>query len=206
MRNVIIFVLELYQSIVWSIGKQPYEIKKMSNPNQSYKHRVIKYYAKKYKCKTFIETGIYLGGTVQAVKDHFKDVHSIEVAKKLYEDNCRRFRNDKKVHLYCGDSMLMLGKMIDKARGKNRILFFLDGHYSGGVTGMGTTETPVEYEIETIFSKLKGRHFVVLIDDARAFTGEHDYPVLGDFMKELQAKGGDRADVSVKSDIIRVIV
>lgn len=102
--------------------------------------------------------------------------------------------------------MLMLGKMIDKARGKNRILFFLDGHYSGGVTGMGTTETPVEYEIETIFSKLKGRHFVVLIDDARAFTGEHDYPVLGDFMKELQAKGGDRADVSVKSDIIRVIV
>lgn len=85
MRNVIIFVLELYQSIVWSIGKQPYEIKKMSNPNQSYKHRVIKYYAKKYKCKTFIETGTYLGGTVQAVKDHFKDVHSIEVAKKLYE-------------------------------------------------------------------------------------------------------------------------
>lgn len=54
MRNVIIFVLELYQSIVWSIGKQPYEIKKMSNPNQSYKHRVIKYYAKNINVKLLL--------------------------------------------------------------------------------------------------------------------------------------------------------
>lgn len=144
------------------------------------------------------------GGTTQAVKKNFHEIHTIEVVKSLYEDNCKRFAKDKKIHLYCGDSKNMLGEMIDRVRNKKRILFFLDGHYSGGETGMGAVATPVEHEIETIYKKLPGKHFVILIDDARCFTGEAGYPVLKDFVGKLRLR--ENVDVSVKGDIIRVIV
>lgn len=68
--------------------------------------------------------------------------------------------------------------MIEKVEDKERILFFLDGHYSGGGTGMGRESMSNSGKMNIIFSKLTGKYFVILIDDARCFIGEHSYSEL----------------------------
>lgn len=204
MRKVIIYFYELYQSLVYARGGVPYEIRKMCKPPQPYKQRVIRYYARKYGCVSFIETGTWRGATTKAVARNFKELHTVEVVETLYRENCERFKQMKKIHLYCGDSAVMLGEMIDNVRNKKNILFFLDGHYSGGDTGKGLYETPIIQEIEAIFSKLKGYHFVILIDDAGDFKGDNGYPRLEDFVENLTSR--ENTKVEVKSDIIRVVV
>lgn len=47
-------------------------------------------------------------------------------------------------------------------------LFYLDGHWSSGVTGRGASDCPIIPELDAIFAR--GNHDdVVLIDDARLF-------------------------------------
>ena len=69
-------------------------------------------------------------------------------------------------------------------------LFWLDGHYSGGVTALGTTTTPIFAELQEIeLSKRKSD--VILIDDIRLFNGHDGYPTLEDltdFIYKLNPK------------------
>ena len=65
-------------------------------------------------------------------------------------------------------------------------LFFLDGHYSGDITARGDKETPVLEELGALLSDGRFEH-VVVVDDARCFTGQNDYPTL-DHLKTFVAE------------------
>lgn len=80
-------------------------------------------------------------------------------------------------------------------------LFWLDGHYSGGVTARGDMETPVSAELQAILASPIAGH-VILIDDVRCFDGSHDYPHLDEFMAVIRADGRYYAEVS--ADILRL--
>ena len=56
-------------------------------------------------------------------------------------------------------------------------LFWLDGHYSAGLTARGATDCPIYVELESIaqLCKVPG---VVLTDDALCFGRDKDYPSL----------------------------
>ena len=56
-------------------------------------------------------------------------------------------------------------------------LFYLDGHYSSGMTDKGDKETPISEELQTILGAKTFNH-VVVIDDARCFGIDPDYPML----------------------------
>lgn len=63
------------------------------------------------------------------------------------------------------------------------INFWLDGHYSSGVTWKGEKETPILDELRSISENLSHLDRVcVLVDDIRMFgangTGQNDYPSL----------------------------
>ena len=82
-------------------------------------------------------------------------------------------------------------------------LFWLDAHYSGGPTAKAEVETPIMQELDCIFAHPEAEEHILLIDDARCFTGENDYPSL----KTLEGFIRDTNpgwSFEVKDDIIRI--
>ncbi len=164
------------------------------------KQATIRGYAKKYGLKTLVETGTYLGSMVNAMKGEFDEIISIELDQKLSEMARRRFAHYGHISIIQGDSARILPKLL-LAR-KNRCLFWLDGHYSGGITAKGARETPIVQELLEILRHPVDGH-VVLVDDARDFNGERDYPTLAEIRQLI---GEHRPDwkIEVKDDIIRI--
>jgi hypothetical protein len=81
-------------------------------------------------------------------------------------------------------------------------LFWLDGHYSGGITAKGPLDTPIVKELDSILNHSVTGH-VILIDDARCFVGENDYPTI-DELREILHTERPRWVFEVKDDIIRI--
>lgn len=210
-EKIFYFILSL-ESIIWATGKRCMHITRTlhitfpKKPPQEYKHYVIRHYARKYHCNKLVETGTCLGDTLFKLRKRFTELYSIEVVEDLYKDNKTRFKDIKNVHLYLGDSALKLKKMIEDANTKDAILcFWLDGHYSGGITGMGGGRVcPIYEELNTIFTMLQNRRFVILIDDAGDFDGV-EYPDINDVKKYIEKIGKNRINMQIKSDIIRVV-
>jgi hypothetical protein len=150
--------------------------------NHLYKLQRIKAVAKKYSCNSFIETGTFYGQTINAIRKEFKDVLSAELYEPLYEYNKKAFSNIDNVTIYLGDSSSMLTLMIKESTG--RILFWLDGHYSGNGTACGDIESPILTELDIIKNDGNIDH-CILIDDARLFTGTDGYPTLDETFNKI---------------------
>jgi hypothetical protein len=141
--------------------------------NHVHKKRRISEIAKKYNCQTLIETGTFYGQMVNFAKNRFDLVKSIELFEPLYELNRAAFSRNKNVEILQGNSTERLAEAISKSKG--RILFWLDGHYSGDGTGCGDDISPIITELKVISEALR-RDNCILIDDARLFTGTGGYP------------------------------
>jgi hypothetical protein len=173
---------------------------KSAPPPHLVKQMVIKEYFEKFKTPIFIETGTYLGDMVYAVKDIFDCIYSVELDVDLWRNACARFTKAKNIIIVHGDSGEMLGRILDSIA--KPCLFWLDGHYSAGVTAKGELMTPIQKELTCIFSHPLSKHHIILIDDARLFTGENDYPsiqLLGDWILSVGLN-----NFEVKDDIIRI--
>lgn len=164
------------------------------------KQRVIGDFARRYGSRVFIETGTHMGTMVEAVKRDFDAVYSIELADALYANAVRRFRNDPQVHILHGDSGKVLPDLIRELT--RPALFWLDGHYSGGVTACGDKETPISEELSAVLAHPVPGH-VILIDDARCFTGAADYPELEALRRSVLNARPDHL-FEVADDIIRI--
>ncbi len=156
----------------------------------------ILYHALVYKINVLVETGTYLGDMVWAQKDYFQKIYSIELSEELFQKAKRRFRNKGNVELIQGDSSEKISEILSKIM--SPVLFWLDGHYSGGITAKGAKVCPIYGELEHVF-KSSYSH-VILIDDARLFTGNDDYPTLN----ELSGFVSDNSTykMKVENDII----
>jgi hypothetical protein len=82
-------------------------------------------------------------------------------------------------------------------------IFWLDGHYSAGITAKGDKECPIFEELNAILNKNEFNH-ILLIDDARCFIGEGDYPTIEELTNYVKTK--DKSyQVVVEHDIIRFV-
>jgi hypothetical protein len=169
-------------------------------PPQRFKQLVIKEYANKYKTTIFIETGTYLGETIDYCKSIFKKVISIELDVTLFNNAKHKFAHENKINIYNGDSGILLEKVLTNI--EEPCLFWLDGHYSEGMTAKGELNTPIINELNHIFNHQIDNH-VVLIDDARCFTGEDDYPTL-DYLRDFIYEKDPNMQFKVENDIIRI--
>lgn len=140
-----------------------------------YKQAQLIRIGREFSCETFVETGTYLGDTVEAMRHHFTKVLSVELSPELFAQNQQRFKHVKNVWLWCGDSGQMLAGMLPHIQGK--ALFWLDGHYSGGRTARGDTDCPIIKELQAIACHSRKDHCIV-IDDARCFGVLADYPTI----------------------------
>jgi hypothetical protein len=147
-----------------------------------------------------VETGTFRGDTTAALAGHFREVHTIEVVPALADLARERFRAQPSITVWDGDSPQVLRALLPKLDGPT--LFYLDGHDSGGVTGKGDKACPVREELEIIFENFTGMVHVV-IDDARLFGTDPDYPSLGeirDWMERLRPG----TSVRVENDAILI--
>ena len=171
-----------------------------SPPPHIVKQMAIEEYQKKFDLKLLVETGTYLGDMVEAQRNHFENIYSVELSKKLFQRATKRFKVYSHINILNGDSGVVLNKLIQEI--DKPALFWLDGHYSEGITAKGAKECPVLEELEAI--QKSNFYHIILIDDARLFNGTRDYPTL-DEIKQIFEKNNRVYSLTVKDDIIRLI-
>jgi hypothetical protein len=198
-------LLELNRERKWSQIKQEWERngKPMPVPH-IIKQLAIQHYLKQQKVNIFIETGTFAGDMVFAVRKLFNSIISIELDEKLHARATERFKKHPNITIYKGDSAQVLPEIVKNIT--EPCFFWLDGHFSGGITAKSDKETPIMEEIKQIhlhYQKYKVDH-IILIDDARCFNGTGDYPKLIDFEKYVKQLFIGY-DFSVEDDIIRIV-
>jgi len=166
------------------------------------KQMIIQEYQKKYGCEVFVETGTFRGDMVEAQKKNFKKIISIELSVKLFQEAQKKFKADRNVQIVQGDSGKMLSYVLKQVN--EPAIFWLDGHYSAGITAKGNTECPVFEELDCIFGAAPMKH-VILIDDARDFVGRGDYPTIDALTAYIKNKN-NQYQVTVENDVIRYVI
>ncbi|SUS08816.1 conserved hypothetical protein [uncultured Defluviicoccus sp.] len=164
------------------------------------KRMVVNSYLRAHALKYFVETGTHLGDTLAAIaQDPLLTAISVELDDAYFDAARERFGSYPNVTLLKGDSGALMPQIVSQLQ--QPALFWLDGHYSGGITAKDELATPVSAELQAILSSEVHGH-VILIDDARCFEGTDDYPRLEDLLALIRADG--RYDIQVSTDIIRL--
>lgn len=92
------------------------------------------------KDSIWVESGTYLGNTTRFLGSFAKHVYSIEPQMNLFEYATWRFNSKKNISILHGLSENILPNLIKNISGD--ICFWLDGHYSEGITFKGPLSAP----------------------------------------------------------------
>ncbi|HEV8082387.1 MAG TPA: hypothetical protein VGP55_04255 [Chitinophagaceae bacterium] len=176
-------------------------------PGISEKRKLIDDFRKKYDAVIFIETGTFLGHTIDYFKNKFDKLYSIELSEDLAERAKIHFQNDHNVTIIQGDSADKLPGILLEI--DNTALFWLDGHYSSEFfvndeyirTAKGEVNTPIIKELQLILAS--GLDFIILVDDARLFNGRNDYPTIKE-IKTIINESAVNYTMSIGLDIIQI--
>lgn len=194
------FIYGKVQDYWHEINRRKWELAGRPIPTpHAVKQMTIKEYADQYGTDIFVETGTYLGEMLDAVKYSFKKIYSIELSAELSKRAEKKFSRHKHIEIFEGDSSAVLSEILNYIN--EPCLFWLDAHYSEGITARGEKETPILDELKRIFNHSINNH-IILIDDARCFKGQGDYPALEE-LKELIINRYPDFVFTVKDDIIR---
>jgi len=177
--------------------------KAKANPNDS--HLKLEYLAKYGTGKIFIETGTYLGQTVELVKAlPWNEIHSIELNEEMANAAKEMFKDDDRVKIWQGDSSDILQQIVRNL--DEPATFWLDAHASGPIHGGRSGGSPVLDELNIILGGKRKDH-TIFIDDKRLFgSGEWSFVKLEDAMKILEKINPGYVlhllDGEIKDDII----
>jgi hypothetical protein len=147
------------------------------------KTRLIKSRLANLSSPAFVETGTYLGDTIAAVERLCSQIISIEVDPILCANARRRFEGKKHITIFEGDCLEVFPKILSALR--RPAVFWLDAHYSGGITGRGNIDDPILFSL----AQLKSHPIThtLLVDDARTFDGRESRPGLVDVLQALHS-------------------
>ena len=120
-----------------------------------------------------------MGDTTALLATDSEAVYTIEPDNSLFEKASARFSGDKRIRVIHGLSESVFPQLLPTLNG--RVNFWLDGHYSGGITHKGPIDCPVRQELANIEQHIKRfEAVIVLIDDMRCFDPSvpeyADYP------------------------------
>jgi hypothetical protein len=161
---------------------------------------VINSYLNRYSIDGLVETGTYLGETLGYFARRGISCTSIELSIELHQAARALFEARTNVRLIQGDSGQKLAELLEEI--SKPVLFWLDGHYSAGLTASSESHTPVSSELKAVLDHPIKQH-VILIDDARYFDGTNGYPHLDDLLRVIREDDSYSAEVS--TDIIRLV-
>lgn len=185
---------QYFKVLRWSLSGRPFP------PPHLIKQRMVLDALSQYRPRIMVETGTLVGDMVEAMKQRFQQIYSIEISPALARKAQQRFAGDPHVKIIENDSAIALRGLVPTLR--EPTLFWLDGHYSGGNTGKGEKETPIMEELETILTSPLPH--VTLVDDARLFGTEKDYPSLPELELFVRTHRPD-AHIFTKNDCIHIL-
>lgn len=128
-----------------------------------------------YECNIFLETGTYLGETIEKMKGAFTTCYSIELKKEFYENCKRKFKKDKNVKLLHGDSPLLLREIASHI--KEPMVFYLDAHWSSGnphISARGNKDVPLLEELKSIQEEREYKDIIIIDDQTLFGTTDND--------------------------------
>jgi hypothetical protein len=157
------------------------------------KQRSLTQFAHDHNLQVLVEGGTNLGNMINAQKDRFREIYSIERDDYLAARAKRKFGGSPHIHLFHGDSGEVLPRIIADIR--EPALFWLDAHW-------GAESAPIRQELASIYRHPVQNH-VMLIDDARYFDGHGDYPSI-DELKRQASQEWPGSIVEVEDDIVRI--
>jgi hypothetical protein len=91
--------------------------------------------------RSFVESGSYLGDTAALAAQYFDRVDTIELSQDLHRAAKERFATVSNVRVHQGDSGRVLRDILPEITRPK--IFWLDGHYSEGITSRGEDNTPI---------------------------------------------------------------
>ena len=143
-----------------------------ASPPHAVKVEAVLACARRHGIRQLVETGTFEGEMARKVRGAFDSIVTIELSPALAREARRKLRPYSRVTVLEGDSAEVLPRVLLDLR--SPALFWLDGHYSGGITARGERDTPLLEELRAIAGHGVPGH-AVLIDDAR-LLGTGDYP------------------------------
>jgi hypothetical protein len=194
MRRKNIGILDTGRILKWKLQGSPVP------PPHIYKQYTVKKYGARSKFETFVETGLLFGDLVNAIKEDFNNIFSIELNSEYCEKAKARFHKYPHIRIINGDSGRKLKEVLEYITAP--CLFWLDAHPGEDATDDNKYYVPVLKELEAILSHHITQH-AILIDDARLFNGSKGYPTVQELVKYVTTRRKS-ARVTTKGDIIRI--
>lgn len=140
-----------------------------------------------------VETGTFRGDSAVALAGSFERVWTIELSEQLWRAAKELHRDQPRITFVQGASEDVLGQVVAGLSGP--ALYWLDGHYSAGVTAGEASECPVLAEIDAIDAGAHAAGSAILIDDARLFAAppgpphrREDWPPLMEVCDRLRQR------------------
>jgi hypothetical protein len=127
-----------------------------------------------------------------------RSLHPIELDPALHERARTVFAGIGGIELLLGDSGALIRQVLERL--DEPALFWLDAHYPGAGTGRGAEDSPILHELAAILGH-KVREHIVIIDDARDFTGSGGYPTIRDLARFVESRG---YWIRIRDDLIRI--
>lgn len=116
----------------------------------------------------WIETGTYLGHTTQFLAKMAPKVYTVEPSEQLHKKAKQALKSIPQIECILGTSEDVFPDLLPKLNGNCN--FWLDGHFSAGVTFKGKSVCPVMEELAAIGENLpRLGEVVIFIDDVRLF-------------------------------------
>ena len=81
------------------------------------------------------------------------------------------------------------------------VVFWLDAHFSSGITSEGTSETPILNELKLILERLFADE--IFIDDAHLFNGTNGYPSFSE-LETMAEHNSSKRRLFLSSNIIHI--
>lgn len=154
----------------------------------------------------FIETGTFQGNTTRWAASCFDKVYTIERAEILYRRHSEELSKIEGVTPLLGDSAVVLPQVVSEI-GDQSAVFWLDGHWSGGVTAGEGDECPLMEELACLAGREED---IILIDDARLFLcapplphQATEWPTVPDILNAFPDRSGKF--VQIVDDVIFII-
>ena len=124
----------------------------------------------------WIESGTYIGDTTGFLARNFPNVHTIEPSNECLKIAKRNLTRLKNIYFHDGTSEERLNDILKNLSGN--VCFWLDGHFSDGITFCGKNHCPLFDELDIISKNIsRFEKIVIFIDDVSAgFTLKESYP------------------------------
>ena len=152
-------------------------------PHSLTKMRNLKACRNMTEASTVVEIGTYKGVTSRRLSRIFDHVITVEIDAALYSEAHERLKQCPNVHQIHADGVRALPAIAKEVR--NAVLF-LDGHFSGGDTGLGDEPEPILAELDAIQPDLTS-FVAIVIDDFRLFGVEPGWPKKSEVFAKLEA-------------------